>query len=107
MMNIFTPKKLFFSFIVTSVFLMLGVFADAQCFDYSLKYSRPQQQFVTMPDNIVSTLTSDFTVEMYFYPTSSLSFLQSESLFTAGNSTDDFMTLALFSGNNSPVFTLD
>ena len=82
-------------------------FVKGQCFNYALKYSRPQQQYTTLPDNIVQSLTSDFTIEMWIYPTSSLSFLQSESLFTAGNSTDDFMTLALFSGNNSPVFTLD
>jgi hypothetical protein len=106
-MNIFTQKKLFYPMILTSAFMVPAYYAGAQCFDYSLKYSRPQQQFVTMPPNIVSSLSSDFTIETYFYPTASLSFLQSESLFTAGNSTSDFMTLALFSGNNSPVFTLD
>ena len=106
-MNVFTLRKLLYSFSLLIIFLLPVAFTKAQCFNYALKYNRPQQQYATLPDNIAQSLTSDFTIEMWIYPTSSLSFLQSESLFTAGNSTSDFMTLALFSGNNSPVFSLD
>jgi hypothetical protein len=89
------------------IFLLPAFVSHAQCFIDALKYNRPQQQFTTLPDNTVASLTSDFTIESWIYPTSSLSFLQSESVFSFGNSTSDFMTLALFSGNNSPVFSLD
>jgi hypothetical protein len=100
-------RKLFCAYPLIAFLLYLPTLANAQCFDYALKYNRAQQQFVTMPNNIVSSLTANFTIELWVYPTGTLSFLESESLFTAGNSTNDFMTLALFSGNNSPVFTLD
>jgi hypothetical protein len=105
-MNIFTQKKpLAFSFFC--IVYILPSISSAQCFNDALKFNRSQQQFATLPPNLASSLTSDFTIEAWIYPTSNLTFLQSESIFSFGNSTSDFMTLALFSGNNSPVFSLN
>ena len=81
--------------------------SQSQCFTDALRFNRSQQQFATLPPNLASSLTADFTIEAWIYPTSNLSFLQSESIVSLGNNSDDFMTLALFSGNNSPVFSLD
>ncbi len=102
-MHIFTLRKLYSLFI----FLVLSLASRSQCFTDALKFNRGQQQFATLPQNLASSLTADFTIEAWIYPTSNLSFLQSESIFSFGNSSSDFMTLALFSGNNSPVFSLN
>jgi hypothetical protein len=102
-MDISTLRKLFSLFI----FLLLSFVAQSQCFTDALRFNRSQQQFATLPPNLASSLTADFTIEAWIYPTSNLSFLQSESIVSLGNSTNDFMTLALFSANNSPVFSLD
>ncbi|HLY72415.1 MAG TPA: LamG-like jellyroll fold domain-containing protein [Puia sp.] len=87
--------------------LTLSFVSRSQCFTDALRFNRSQQQFATLPPNLASSLTADFTIEAWVYPTSNLSFLQSESIVSLGNNANDFMTLALFSGNNSPVFSLD
>jgi hypothetical protein len=102
-MTISTFRSLFFFL----AFLTCSSVTRSQCFTDALRFNRSQQQFATLPPNLVSSLTADFTIEAWIYPTSTLSFLQSESIVSFGNSTSDFMTLALFSGNNSPVFSID
>ncbi len=93
-------------FLLLVSWLFTSFISRSQCFDDALKFTRAQQQFATLPNNIVSSLDSNFTIEAWIYPTSNLSFLQSESIFSFGNSSSDFMTLALFSGNNSPLFSI-
>jgi hypothetical protein len=102
-MVISTFRKLFSLFAL----LILSFVSRSQCFTDALRFNRSQQQFATLPPNLASSLTTDFTIEAWVYPTSNLSFLQSESIVSLGNNANDFMTLALFSGNNSPVFSLD
>lgn len=103
LMDISTLRKLF----SLLTFVLLTFVARSQCFTDALRFTRSAHQFATLAPNLASSLTSDFTIEAWVYPTSNLSFLQSESIVSLGNNSDDFMTLALFSGNNSPVFSLD
>jgi hypothetical protein len=102
-MVISTLRKLFFLL----TFVLSSFVTRSQCFTDALRFNRSQQQFATLPPNLASSLITDFTMEAWIYPTSNLSFLQSESIVSLGNNSNDFMTLALFSGNNSPVFSLD
>lgn len=99
-MRLFTLKKVALACVIAAIFLVPST-AGAQCFVNSLRFNVASQQFVTLGPNIPQALTGDYTIEGWFYPTSSA---KDQHIWDFGNNAGSLFFLGLFSSGGATLF---